>query len=80
MSWLRGPSGYRRANLEHAAASITNLFNSLVMIILLAIVVVGAAAPPFTIAGVHPVTVLLVATYGYGLWLNRRARAADVAA
>lgn len=65
---------YRRANLEHAAASITNVFNSLLMIVLLAIVLVGAAAPPFTIAGVHPASPLLLFAYGYGLWLSHRVQ------
>lgn len=63
---------YRRANLEHAAASITNVFNSLLMVVLLAVVVLGAAAPPVTVLGVHPATPLLVFVYGYGLWMSRQ--------
>lgn len=63
---------YRRANLEHAAASLTNIFSSVLMMVLLAIVVVGVAAPPVSILGVHPVTLLLVATYGYGLVLSHK--------
>jgi cation:H+ antiporter len=42
--------------------------------VLLAIVVLGAAAPPFTVLGVHPATPLLLLVYGYGLWLSRRVR------
>ncbi|MFW6090418.1 MAG: sodium:calcium antiporter [Actinomycetota bacterium] len=64
---------YRRVNLEHAAASLTNIFTSLLMILLLAIVVLGAAAPPVTVLGVHPATVLLVGAYVYGIVLSRRA-------
>lgn len=60
---------YRRANIEHAAASLTNVFNSLLIVVLLAIVLMGANAPDWTIAGVHPVTPLLLATYVYGLRL-----------
>lgn len=65
---------YRRVNLEHAAASVTNVFNSMLILILLAVVVLGAAAPPVTILGIHPATVMLVATYGYGIWISSRVR------
>lgn len=45
---------YRAANLEHAAASITNVFNSLLMLVMLGVVVTSAASPPMTILNVHP--------------------------
>ncbi|MEX0658187.1 MAG: hypothetical protein WD080_03555 [Egibacteraceae bacterium] len=63
---------YRGVNLEHAAASITNLFSSLLMITLLATAVLGAAAPPTTLLGVHPATMILVLIYGYGLRISRQ--------
>jgi cation:H+ antiporter len=63
---------YRRDNLEHAAASLGNLFNSLLLLILLAVVVLGSAAPDVTVLGVSPVTVLLVGAYLYGTALVRR--------
>lgn len=63
---------YRRANLEHAAASITNLFNSLLLIALLAVVLIGTAMPPVTVLGIHPATVVLVVIYGYGLHVSRQ--------
>lgn len=63
---------YRPANLEHAAASITNLLNSMLMVVLLAVVLLGAAAPPTALLGIHPATPVLLAVYGYGLWLGRR--------
>lgn len=63
---------YRRGNLEHAAASLGNVFNSLLLLVLLAIVVVGATAPDVTVLGVSPVTVLLVGAYWYGTVLVRR--------
>lgn len=65
---------YRRANLEHAAASLGNIFNSLLLLILLAIVVLGAAGPDVTVLGIDPVTVLLVAAYMYGIVLVRRVQ------
>ncbi len=63
---------YRRGNLEHAAASLGNLFNSLLLLILLAVVVLGAATPDVTAFGLSPVTVLLVSAYVYGTWVLRR--------
>jgi cation:H+ antiporter len=63
---------YRRDNLEHAAASLGNVFNSLLLLILLAVVVLGYAAPDVTVLGVSPVTVLLVGAYLYGTALVRR--------
>ncbi|HEX6197329.1 MAG TPA: hypothetical protein VFZ37_15550 [Jiangellaceae bacterium] len=63
---------YRRVNLEHAAASLTNIFNSVLLLVMLAIVIVGVAAPPVSVLGVHPATLLLFAAYGYGLFLGRK--------
>lgn len=63
---------YRRANLEHAAASSTNMFNSMLMTVLLAVVVLGTAAPQVTVLGIHPATFLLLFMYGYGITLSRR--------
>jgi starvation-inducible DNA-binding protein len=54
------------------AASLTNIFSSVLTVVLLAIVVVGVAAPPVSVLGIHPVTVLLVAAYGYRLVLSRK--------
>lgn len=66
---------YRRANLEHAAASTTNMFNSMLMTVLLSVVVLGAAAPPVTVLGIHPATFLLLFMYAYGVALSRRVSA-----
>ncbi len=63
---------YRRGNLEHAAASLGNIFNSLVLLILLAIVVIGASVPGATLFAVSPVTPVLVFGYVYGMVLARR--------
>ena len=63
---------YRRGNLEHAAASLGNLFNCLLLLILLAVVVLGAATPDVTVLGVSPVTFLLVSAYVYGTWVLSR--------
>lgn len=62
---------YRRANIEHAAASLTNIFNCLLIVLLLSVVLMGAGAPPWTVMGVHPATPLLLVAYLYGLRLAR---------
>ena len=65
---------YRRANLEHAAASLPNLLQTMVLVALLGVVLAAAGTPDGTLVGVHPATVLLVAGYGYGLVLVRSTR------
>lgn len=62
---------HRDANLERASASLTNVFNSLLMVTLLGVVVLGVAMPPVTLLGVHPASMLLIVVYGYGLRLSR---------
>ncbi len=65
---------YRHANLEHAAASLPNLLQTMVLIALIGLVLLGISGPEFTVLSVHPVTVLLPALYLYGLRLTRRTR------
>lgn len=54
---------YRRANLEHAAASATNLSQASVLVVLLAIPLIAASSPEIALVGVHPASVLLVLVY-----------------
>lgn len=65
---------YRRVNLEHAAASIPNLTQTMILVSLIGIVLGASGGPELTVAGIHPATVLLVGVYAYGLVLTRRAR------
>ncbi|MGD8790498.1 MAG: hypothetical protein PVH05_13540 [Burkholderiales bacterium] len=60
---------YRGANLEHAAASETNLVQGALLVALLALAVLGGLTPEGTLLGLHPVSVLLVAAYLFGLRL-----------
>ena len=60
---------YRRANLEHAAASVENLLVCAFLLCLLAMHVGGAATPSFSFFGIHPVTPLLVVAYLFGLYV-----------
>lgn len=58
---------YRRANLEHAAASLPNLVQGSLLVVLLGMVITLLHTPEITVLGLHPGTLLLVAVYGYGL-------------
>lgn len=58
---------YRRANLEHAAASLPNLVQGTVLVVLLGTVAGLFHAPDVSLWGVHVGTVLLLVVYGYGL-------------
>jgi len=61
---------YRRANLEHAAASLGNLTYGTLLITLLSIPLVSFAAPDWTLFGVHPASVVLILTYVFGTRLS----------
>lgn len=63
---------YRRANLEHAAASAENLFMSALLMTLLSIHLVGIAVPDMAIWSIHPVTLVLIAVYLLGIRLLAR--------
>lgn len=65
---------YPRANLEHAAASLPNLLQTMILISLIGLVLLGMSGPEVTVYGLHPVTLLLPAVYLYGLRLTRQAR------
>jgi len=62
-------------NLEHAAASIGNMMQGTLLICLLALILVGAFSPNITFWGVHPITLVLLASYGYGLTIVRSGQA-----
>jgi cation:H+ antiporter len=64
---------YRRANLEHAAASAENLLMAAFVLTLLGIHSVALAVPGLDLLGVHPATPILVATYVIGVRLLARA-------
>jgi cation:H+ antiporter len=64
---------YRRANLEHAAASLPNLLQTLILIALLAVVLLAATGPSPGLR-LHPATGVLVLVYLFGLRLTRHTR------
>ena len=63
---------YRRANLEHAAASAENLFMSALLLTLLSIHSLALSFPDVSIFSVHPATVILVISYIFGVHLLAR--------
>jgi cation:H+ antiporter len=65
---------YRRANLEHAAASTTNLSFSALLVALLSLLLVATFGPDVTVWGIHPASVVLVVAYVAGLRLVGRVR------
>jgi len=66
---------YRKANLEHAAASPVNLMLAALLIVLLTLPLLAIATPPLGILSVHPVTPVLVAAYLFGLYLVHHTKA-----
>lgn len=76
---------YRRANLEHAAASVSNLMQGTLLITLLSLPLLALMLPQLTIGHIHFFTILLICFYIFGLklcqkanlnpmWLPRRTR------
>ncbi|WP_198961925.1 sodium:calcium antiporter [Pseudonocardia sp. MH-G8] len=63
---------YRRGNLEHAAASLSNILFGCLLLALLTLIVLAAYLPPVTVWAIHPMSVVLVAVYVGGLWLIQR--------
>ncbi len=65
---------YRRANLEHAAAEVANLFQGTTLFLLLTIPLVAFTLPEFTIWGVHPASVALLLIYVAGVKMADKVR------
>lgn len=63
---------YRRANLEHAAASAENLFMAAFLIVLLSIHALALAVPHLNVLSIHPATLILISVYIFGLRLLSR--------
>ncbi|GAB4394286.1 MAG: cation transporter [Kiloniellaceae bacterium] len=60
---------YRRANLEHAAASVTNLTQGALLIALLSLPLVAGLTPAWTLLGCHPASFLILIGYIFGMRL-----------
>ncbi|NJP31079.1 sodium:calcium antiporter [Micromonospora thermarum] len=64
---------HRRVNLEHAAASLSNVLFGALLIALLAVALLGSFAPEVTLGGLHPASFAMVGVYLGGLHLVRRS-------
>lgn len=65
---------YRKANLEHAAADLANIFQALVLVVLLALPFLALTLPEATLFAVHPVSFLIPALYVGSLIAGRAVR------
>lgn len=65
---------YRRANLEHAAASPTVLSQGALLVTLLAVPLLAYSGPQATVLAVHPASIALIVLYLGGLRLLDAAR------
>lgn len=65
---------YRRVNLEHAAASLENLLQGALLLVMLALPLVALPVTEVTFWGIHPVSLLLLLSYAGGLRLVRQSR------
>lgn len=68
-----GDIAYVKANLEHAAASVANMIQTTVLVILMTLVLLGLSGPNVTIAHIHPMTPVLFLAAGAGFWLVYRS-------
>lgn len=65
---------YRRANLEHAAASLPNIMFGMLLVGILAMGIATSFAPDVTVGGIHPGSAVMVIAYVYGLSLVQKVR------
>ncbi|WP_338894933.1 cation transporter [Streptomyces sp. TG1A-60] len=61
----------RKVNLEHAAASLSNMLFGCLLVGLLGIALMATFSPPVTFVGLHPASVVMVAFYVGGIRLIR---------
>lgn len=54
---------YLRVNLEHAAASLTNIMQGMLLICLLGLLMMGSFGPNVTILNMHPFSILMIVAY-----------------
>ena len=65
---------HREANLEHAAPSVENLVNSILLCVLLTLVLVSVHGPQFQLLGVHPMSLVILVVYAFGVKAAYHAR------
>ncbi|SHI34634.1 sodium:calcium antiporter [Wenxinia saemankumensis] len=65
---------YRRINLEHAAADLGNVFQGIVLMVLLTLPFLAMSSPEFTIWAVHPISFVIPLVYAGGLVAQKTVR------
>lgn len=65
---------YRKINLEHASASLSNLMQGVLLIALLTFVVLGVTSPNFTIFNIHPISIIIILVYVVGSRMISKAK------
>ena len=66
---------YRKANLEHAAASPVNMILASLLIVLLTLPLIAIFTPTIANWSIHPITPIIVAAYLFGLHIVHRTQA-----
>jgi len=69
---------YQQANLEHAAASLSNLMQGVLLVVLLSISLVAAASPDFSLWSISPATPVMFASYIWGMRMISNARSSPM--
>ncbi len=64
---------YRKVNLEHASASVQNLMEGVLLMILLGLILLFINSPELTLFNIHPGSLLLVLVYILGMRLTSKA-------
>ena len=64
---------YRKANIEHAAASLENTMQAALSILLMAAVLFFHFGPELAFFGIHPGSIALIAIYIIGLYVIRQS-------
>lgn len=69
---------YRHANLEHAAASVSNMMLTGLLLLLLGLLILAAVTPGLVLAGAHPISLILPLVYLYGMRLVAKSGASPM--
>ncbi|OWU86014.1 cation transporter [Oceanicola sp. 22II-s10i] len=65
---------FRKANLEHAAAEVTNIFQGVLLMVLLMLPMAALTTPEWTLFAIHPASALILIAYVGGLFVSRITR------
>ena len=71
-------AAYRRANLEHAAATPVGVAQGVLLVSLLCIALIASIVPGIAVFGVHPASFVLPVSYVFGLFLLRSVQQDDL--